>query len=51
MKNNQGSKSAEGHYLIEWEIKKRLKELKDIKEIKWKSIEYFECHSYRGIVP
>ena len=42
--NNQGSKSVEGHYKIEWEIKKRLKELKDIKEIKWKSIEYFECH-------
>ena len=42
--NNQGSKSVEGHYKIEWEIKKRLKKLKDIKKIKWKTDEYFECH-------
>ena len=42
--NNQVSKSTEGHCVIEWKIKNRLEELEGIKEIKWKSPEYFECH-------
>ena len=42
--NNQASKSTEGHYLFKWKIKNRLEELKDIKQIKWKTFEYFEWH-------